>query len=169
MLIEEDEIKRLCDQGRLFRVEPLAWRETQERAIYVSRDIYRFLTQPSADPAANGDRRKLHRLFDRFISGQEISAAFKRNIKGSNIKRLSPPNAEVWEFKVKARPQLRVFGRFAAKDLFLAITGPVDRANCDFQAEKIRCQYEWSKLLPEHSPIHGSTIDDYISAKGISL
>ena len=71
----------------------------------------------------------------------------KRTLKGSNIKRLSPSSAEVWEFKVKTRQQIRVFGRFAAKDLFVAITGPVDRANCDFAAEKIRCQQEWSDLL----------------------
>jgi len=163
-----DAIGRLCDQGRLARVEPLDWRASQERVVYVSRDIYQFLQQNSSDAATNIDRRKLHRLFDRFISGQEISAAFKKNIKGSNIKRLSPSSAEVWEFKVKTRQQIRVFGRFAAKDLFVAITGPVDRANCDFEAEKIRCQQEWSDLLPGHSPIHGSTIDDYIS-KGISL
>jgi hypothetical protein len=168
MLIE-DEIKRLCDQGRLFAVEPLEWRENQEREVYVSPDINEFLTKTSSDPAVNADRRKLQRLFDRFISGQEITVAFRQSIKRSNMKRLYPPSAEVWEFKVRTRPQLRVFGRFAGKDLFLAITGPVDRPNCDHNVEIVRCQEEWAALLPKHSPIYGSTINDYISAKAISL
>lgn len=168
MLIEEA-IRRLCAASRLFRVEPLDWREDQKRIIYASRDIHRFLEETAADRETNIERRKLQRLFDRFISGAAISVAFRKNIIGSDMKRLSPSSVEVWEFKVKARPQLRVFGRFAQKDVFLALTGPVERRNCDYDVEITQCQQEWSRLLPEHSPIYGSTIYDYISAKGISL
>jgi hypothetical protein len=168
MLIE-NEIKRLHDHGRLFIVETLDWRDSQERVVYVSRDLHLFLTRQSANPATNADRRRLQRRFDRFISGQAITVAFNRNIKGSDIKRLSPKGAEVWEFKVQTKLQLRVFGRVRSDRRVIALTGPVDRPNCDYNAEIIRCQQEWHNLLPEHSPIHGSTINDYVSTKGIPL
>jgi hypothetical protein len=170
MLID-DEIKQLCEQGSLFCVEPLDWRGNRERAVYVSRDLYQFLVQPSVASAINDERRRLQRLFDRFILGAEITVAFKRNIKSSDMKRLWPPRQEVWEFKVRgrAKQQLRSFGRFAQTDVFVALTGPVDRQHCDYNAEIVRCQQEWGTLLPGRSPIHGSTIDDYISAKRISL
>jgi len=168
MLIGE-EIDRLRNRERLFLVESLDWRANRERVIYASRDLHQFLEHPSASPGRNAERRKLQRLFDRFISGQEIAVAFERRIKGSDLKRLTPRRAEVWEFKVRTRPQLRVFGRFAQTDVFLALTGPVDRAHCNYNEEITRCQQEWNTLLPAHSPVYGSTLNDYISAKGISL
>lgn len=165
-----DEIKHLCAQGRLFPVDALDWRAPVERTIYVSPDLHRFLTWKSTDAAANKDRRMLQRLFDRFISGQEISVALKQSIKGTNLKLLSPGKEEVWEFKVrKRRPQLRVFGRFAQIDVFVALTGPHDRPNLDYDAEIRRCQHEWDKVLPAHSPIHGRHVSDYIRSKGILI
>ena len=165
-----DTIKHLCDQGRLFEVRPLDWRAPIERKVYVSPDLHRFLTQPSSDKGANLDRRKLQRLFDRFISGRGISVALERRTKSSDLKRLSRGEDEVWEFKVRAaKPQLRVFGRFASVDIFIALTGPVDRRNCDYPGEIIRCQREWHTLLPEYSPVHGSQANDYISTNVVSL
>lgn len=170
MLIDAD-INRLCALGRLFRVESVEWRDSQERSVYVSRGLNQFLLEQSIDPTTNAGRRRLQRLFDRFISGQMISVAFRQSLKGSDMKRLSPKTEEVWEFKVRGRAklQLRVFGKFAQKDVFVALTGPVDRQDCDYKAEIVRCQQEWNRLLPGQSPVYGSTIDDYISAKRISL
>lgn len=81
MLIDA-EISRLCERGRLFRVESDEWRAEQRRTIYVSTDLNRFLIQEFTDLATNKDRRRVQRLFDRFISGEMISVAFKQNIKG---------------------------------------------------------------------------------------
>jgi hypothetical protein len=171
MLISE-RIERLCEERRLFRVEPLDWRGGREqRTVYVSRDLYRFIELPSTDPATNAERRRLQRLFDRFILGQEVSVTFGRRTRPSHIKRLSK-SAEVWEFKIRgrrAKHQARVFGRFAQADVFLALTGPVDRLECDYESEIARCQRQWDVLLPEHSPVYGNTIDDYISTKAIPL
>jgi hypothetical protein len=171
MLIAEA-IRDLCDQERLFRVEPLDFRGEEKRTIYVSRDIHDFLDARSGDSAVGAVRMRLQRLFDRFVLGQEISVSFGRRTKPTHIKRLSPKNAEVWEFKLsgrRAKHQARVFGRFAETDVFLALTGPIDRANCDYSGEIARCQAEWSVLFPQHSPVYGSKINDYISAKAILL
>src|SRR5277367_6493 len=108
-----DEIRRLCDQRQLFELKPLDWRAPIKRSIYVSPDLNCFLTQASASNQANQDRRRLQALFDRFISGETIVIAFQQHINGTDMKRLTPREAEVWEFKITKGPQLRIFARFA--------------------------------------------------------
>jgi hypothetical protein len=169
MLIQE-EIENLCRRGRLVALSSLDWRAPIKRRVYVSPDLHRFLNQQSASPETNRDRRRLQRLFDRFISGQVISVALKRYPKGSDLKRLSPKHEEVWEFKVRsATPQLRIFGRFAEVNEFVALTGPVDRSNCDYPSEIDRCQQEWNSLFPGYSPVRGSKASDYISTNVVPL
>jgi hypothetical protein len=170
MLID-DVMKPLLERGILALVEPMDFRANRERAIYASADLHRFLIQDSADSETNNNRRRVQRLFDRFTSGASISVVLERRLKGSDIKRLSPPQREVWEFKVKGRGQiqLRTFGRFYLRDAFVALTGPVDRPDCDYDAEMTRCEQEWNTILPGRAPIHGSTVDAYISTKRLSL
>jgi hypothetical protein len=166
-------VERLCEEEKLFRVEPLDSRSPQNaRTIYVSRCLYRFLETQSGVPETNALRRRLQSLFDRFVSGKEVHVALAPKVKGSDIKRLSPKNREVWEFKIRGRRgkgQARVFGRFAATDVFIALTGPVDRADCDYQGEICRCQRAWRELLPDYSPVCGRVLRDYISAKAVSF
>jgi hypothetical protein len=162
-----NEIRRLCDQRRLFELRPLDWHAPIKRPVYVSPDLNRFLTQASASNQANQDRRKLQALFDRFISGATIVIAFEQQINGTDMKRLTPRKAEVWEFKITKAPQLRVFARFALVDTVIALTGPVDRAGCNYPMEITRCQREWEKILSGYSPIYGSKVSDYISGTNV--
>jgi hypothetical protein len=169
MLIQ-DEIERLCDNGRLLEVEPLDWRTEKKRNLYVSRDIHRFLAHKSDDARTNKDRRMLQALFDRFISGNFISVGLEPPVMYTDIKRLSPAYAEVWEFKVgKKQCHLRVFGRFAALNTFVTLTGPVDRVGLDYSNEILRCQEEWRNLLDGQPPVYGRYESDYISPNGVSL
>ena len=166
MLIEQ-QIKRLCDNGVLVQIKPLDWRIQIKRPMYAARDLNRFLTQNAHTAQANGDRRRLQALFDRFISGQTISVAFERHIKATDMKRLTPKSAEVWEFKIRKGSQLRVFGRFALVNTIIALTGPVFRAGCNYSVEKTRCQQEWQKIFNGYSPVYGSKLSDYISGTNV--
>ncbi len=169
MLIK-DEIKRLCDTGRLVEIEPLDWRAERVRLIYASIDVDRFLNHESDDGGTNRDRRRLQALFDRFISGDFIAIGLEPPVMGTDIKRLSPATAEVWEFKVgKTHSQLRVFGRFAARNTFVALTGPVDRENLNYQTEIARCQQEWRNLFGRQPPLFGVRESDYISPNGFPV
>jgi hypothetical protein len=160
------EIKGLCDQKQLFEVKLLDWRAPIKRPVYVSPDLNDFLAQTSTSRETNKDRRRLQALLERFISGDYIVIAFKQSIMGTDMKRLMPKSAEVWEFKVK-KARLRVFGRFALVDTMFALTGPVDRAGCNYKAEISRCQYEWQNILDGHSPVYGSSTSDYISGTNV--
>jgi hypothetical protein len=166
-----DAIQRLCNKGSLFPVESLRWREPQIRTVHVSADLHRFLETKSGDASTNRDRRKLQALFDAFIAGDFVSATFEKDTMGTDLKRLQPPPAEIWEAKigVKKFVQFRVFGRFADYNHFVALTGPVDRTNIDTENEKIRCQDTWRNLFGDLSPHQGVTLDDYYSSAPIPL
>jgi len=161
-MLTENEVKILCDQTKVFKVNPDDWRAPIERAVYVSPAIHQFLNEASSDTY----RVRLQRLFDRFISGQVISVAFKRRFMGTEIKRLSPRRREVWEFKIRDRhrPQLRVFGRFADAKVFFALTGPVVRQDCDYDAEIDLCEDYWNNLAPGKTPVYGRTLNDYFGS-----
>jgi len=83
----------------------------------------------------------LQALFDSYISGDFLSVALEPSTMGTDIKRLHPGSAEVWEFKVtKTRDdQFRVFGRFTEVNVFVVLTGPVGRAGLNYPNEIIRC------------------------------
>jgi len=164
-----DAIQKLCQEEKLFPVESLRWRASQVRKIHVSADLHRFLETESSDAATNRDRRKLQALFDAFIAGDYVSATLEEATMRTDLKRLQPPRA-VWEVKIgkKKFVQLRVFGRFADYNHFIALTGPVDRTNIDTEAEKVRCQATWWNLFGYWSPRQGVTLDDYYSSAPIS-
>lgn len=166
-----DAIKDLCDRRQLFEVESLDWRTARTRRVYVSPDIHRFLTHKSTDRGTNKDRRRLQALLDRFISGDFVSVALEPPEMGTDIKRLSPASAEVWEFKVGTAKhlQFRVFGRFAERNVFLALTGPTARASVDYAKEIVRCQEKWRNLFGGQPPLYGRHEDDYVWPNGVAL
>jgi hypothetical protein len=170
-MLTEEEVNSLCDRGRLVLVDPLDWRSARARAIYASPGVYGFLTHKSADPGTNKDRLKLQALFDRFISGAFISVSLEPPVMRTDIKRLSRPSDEVWEFKVelKRHLQLRIFGRFALLNTFVALTGPADRTGVNYSTEIVRCQEEWRNLFDDKPPLYGSNEDDYIRPNAVSL
>jgi hypothetical protein len=165
MLIHK-EIKRLCEDGRLFLVDPLDHRASIKRPIYVSRALHEFLSTQSVSSETNEDRRSLLALFRRFISGDSMTVAFKPAIKGSDLKRLQPRGAEVWEFKERRR-QFRVFGRFADVDTMIVLTGPVDRVGLDYEKEKPLCQQAWQKIFGDIPPVFGRKLSDYFSGTNV--
>jgi hypothetical protein len=164
-------IQRLCDEGKLFPVESLRWRGPQIRKMHVSADLHRFLEKVSSDAGTNQDRRKLQALFDAFIAGDLVSATLEETTMGTDLKRLQPPQAEVWEVKIGSKKfvQFRVYGRFADYNHFIALTGPVDRTNVNAEAEKVRFQDTWRKLFGYFSPHQGVILDDYYSSAPISF
>jgi hypothetical protein len=78
---------------------------------------------------------------------------------------------EVWEIRSRdPKPGIRVFGRFAETDLFVALTwwwrsdlkGPKSK---QWRNAREGCKAEWQKLFPAYPAKSGTQINDYISAK----
>lgn len=163
MLIE-DAIERACTEGQLFQVKSMDWRAPTERLLYATPEVYRFLEEESTSPQINDNRRRLRALFEKFISGATLTITFRQSVQGTEMKRLQPDKCEVWEFKIqKRRTRLRVFARFASPESVVALTGPVDKAGIDYNAETIRCQIKWQQTFGDHVPLHGDKYNVYFA------
>ncbi len=106
-----------------------------------------------------------------FVKGRLIPVMLDstKNNQAVRMKRLKPPPTEIWTLRsVFDPPGLRVFGRFAGKDNFVALAcedrvglGPIRSRQWRYWME--RCEAEWQKRLPTHNPFSGDTVHDYLS------
>jgi len=164
-----DEIQRRCDENPplLHRLtvsskDPGIANAPTPRAMFISPEIKDFLD--SKRPLAQPARADL----ENFILGATIVAALYRDHKYCRMARLDRPADEVWEVRVlDSDPQLRIFGRFARRDVFVALIGPDEHeyveTDDDYEGVKTECQDEWRNLFGVRSPVRGKTIYDYIS------
>ena len=96
--------------------------------------------------------------------------------------RLDSPEDEVWDIRSRdPNPGLRVFGRFAEIDTFVALNWDprsvewhsrhplVDRDSLYWHFAIIECQNKWKALFPNDNPIHGKDIHDYVSSNVFSV
>ena len=103
----------------------------------------------------------------------KVEAAFSHFIEGGLVtedlvKQLKPEKFEHWEFRCrKPRPSIRVFGRFAMPDVFVA-THPRPRNelggmwSLQFEIEKLVCEDHWRSSILE-SPFTDAPIFRYES------
>lgn len=85
------------------------------------------------------------------------------------MKWLDPRRFEHWELRsVRPRPSIRVFGRFAAPDVFVA-THAVERAllgakwDVRWEIEKLVCEDEWHLALGDEPPFSADDYTRYIT------
>jgi hypothetical protein len=117
----------------------------------------------------------LRREFDRFVEGSVISLAlqpFKKR-KDAAIAILFPTEERVFDFRVrKPHPGIRVFGCFAARDVFVATNWeqrdrlptvlPPENDAEEWEKERKICLARWRQLTP-YEPFEGKSVHDYIS------
>lgn len=167
------EINNRIGEGRLHDLAPALPGMPVVRRIVASVEISGLVLGPWTEPDWEERCNYLRADFDRFITGQVIPVA--AGIIGgrhSFLKQLAPPRDEIWEIRSRdPDPSIRVFGRFAAKDVFIALTwskrpdlgGPESRAWRDACVE---CGTDWRNLFPAYDPVHGDTtrdFDDYVT------
>jgi hypothetical protein len=135
---------------------------TFEASLYT---IFPVMFLENGHPLAGDARADL----EAFILGQLIVVALKRDHKNCRMARLNKPADEVWELRIlDSDPQLRIFGRFASQDVFVALVGPIERDYLDsdeeFEEVKTHCKQDWVELFGlSYWPLTGRIIDDYIS------
>src|SRR5437016_499064 len=121
-----DEILGHVDGDRLFRLlPPLPRVGVPIRQMFVSTSIQSLIVGPWTDQAWEDRCNELRADLDMFTDGHSVITVAQKPFerKTSYLKRLYPERDEVWEIRsVDPSPQLRVFGRFAQNDLFIALT-----------------------------------------------
>ncbi len=105
---------------------------------------------------------------DAFVTGQIVAVRLppSKNVR-AHLAMLSEAEEEVWEFRCRdPSPQVRIFGRFAEKDTFIALLSKykTELANDDaYLAAKEDCKKEWRVWFPSYPPHTGTHANDYVS------
>jgi len=160
-----DHIRELLDK-QLFCLESVYFGEETPRSIFVSEEVKCALTHPFPE-----GREVLHAEFlqtlDAFLEHGEMTVAEDPRCKPSDalMARVEPVEDEFFDFRITApHPQIRAFGGFAEKDVFVIVTWNYrDAINDDFDGEVTRCKIEWQKLFDKTPPFKGKNLDEYLS------
>jgi hypothetical protein len=177
------EIDRRVATGALFLLEPALVGDPVERTMLISPEINRLLAGPWA---AESEARRANRLradLERFITGQYVGLCLTPyEAQPAYMGRLERPEDEVWDIRsVDPSPGLRVFGRFAEVDVFVALTW--QPRSKDWGGRKalesgkslnwhfaiLECHERWKELFPGFQPVHGSEVRDYVSANAFHV
>lgn len=173
MSIDQYELAKavLVDKS-LYALEPEAEGVRQERVLLLSKAMRTAIIDGPWSNEAEEDRLAgtLRADLERFVAGDLLRASLGgRNLAAEDMKRLAD-TYEVWEFKSDTNPKqgIRVFGRFAGFDLFVATHWQWRDALDDYGSqawnnEINRCKDDWFDLFKKQTPHTGDNIDAYLS------
>lgn len=164
-----DEINGRCSERRLRLLAPALVGSPCVRTIFVSAEIYAAVQGPWQEPDHEIRCARLRAYLDRFIEGHVVSVGrdpFKKKADAFLV-RLNEREDEVWEIRVRQpKPGIRVFGRFAERDCFVALTW-LGREMLDdphaWRNAREKCKAEWRRLFPTYDAHRGVDFDDYVS------
>lgn len=165
-----DVVRARIGERRLFLLRPVDPRLTTRRVMLMSEAVRRAaIDGPWQDEAEEFRLSAVLRAeLERFVLGGSLWVTLNGagRPKLEDMKRLRGAT-EVWEFKGKTRPQVRVFGRFAAKDVFVATHWKWRRDLPDddpskWKREFRRCRTTWTNLFHPYPPHTGVDVDDYV-------
>ena len=147
------------------------------RALFLSGEVKTLMDGPwkSADGATRSAR--LQADFEVFVRGEPVAMCLvPRKHGNATFGRLAEPEEEIWDFRSRQPlPVLRIFGRFAAPDTFIGFhwrprikpwngrSGLGAYDSIDWKQAKDECKNQWELLFPDHTPIHGDDIHDYVT------
>ncbi len=171
-----DEINKRVADGSLSILGP-AQGDPFKRTLALTPGLVGLLTGPWPDLIIERRCGKLRADLEYFVKGEPIAMSLTPyEHKTAFMGRLDKPQDEVWDIRSRdPDPGLRVFGRYAALDVFVAmICAPrsVEQAWLQRRALKegtslewhfaiLECQEIWKSLFPNHEPIHGDAPSDY--------
>ena len=170
-----DEINARVAEGQLLMMVPMLAGASQPRVIFVTSELFDQISGPRADSTETAKRMgRLRADFDHFSTGGLIVVSSGRE-GTAYMKQLDPPENEIWEIRSRdPKPSLRVFGRFADTDVFVA-TNMLDRRSLGEQGSRawrdecIRCGATWRRLFPTYGAHTGANINEYISSDVVDL
>lgn len=154
-----------------------------ERILVYTDQIRTVLEGPWTLPSCSSRAGRLRADLEAFVRGDRVSICLTPYEAGAAfLGRLAEPEDEVWDIRAREpNPALRLFGRFAAPDHFVAFDwrprskawngrAPLqDRHDPEWEKEKAKCVTQWVGLFPSHQPIHGRTIHEYVTKNAFSV
>jgi len=174
-----EEVKARIKEGRLFQLKPLNEKDNKRRTVLMSAEISQMIFGPWL-PGPMGFRcARLRGDLENIITAEHITVCWDPfKARDEQIGRLDRVQDEVWDLRSQEpKPGLRVFFRFAEKDVFVALTcAPrsvsvswlrrlplLDRTSREWRDAIIECRRGWRVLFPTYEPISGTSVDDYLT------
>jgi len=169
------EIASRVAEGRLRALGQAMPGAPDKRRIFAVPNVIEMLDGPW--PTSHFGRRAgaARALLESFLRGDEIVGRMPPSKDVHTVIALLDQAIEnVWEFRIgNPRPGVRILGRFAEQDTFVATnwvnredfrdptTGQDDSRR--WRDEVVRCKTVWNHLFPSYKPFAGSTLHDFIS------
>ena len=156
----ESEIGARVSEGRLILLRPLAPGTGMTRVLLMTEMVRDALDGPWSSTDDEDRFSRLRADLEHFATGRFIDPNYLKRMKKTE---------EVWTIRsVRPRPSLRVFGRFAMRDVLVA-THHRDRKTLggfisrEWRREIRYCKAQWRTLFPSYEPLSGEDINDYVS------
>ena len=176
-------IRRHVRAGRLYALEMIDASAPVERVLVFADPIRTLLDGPWTHPSCANRAARLRADLEAFVRGDPVSVCLRPYEAGAAFfGRLNRPDEEVWDVRLREpNPALRLFGRFAAPDHFVVFDWrprskpwngrePLgDRNDPGWDAEKEKCTTQWAALFPQHAPVRGESVHDYVTNNTISV
>jgi hypothetical protein len=138
------------------------------RTMFVSLEVYGDVRGPFPHHQT-GYRLSLFRGdLDGFTRGSWVSIADDPYNKKpwAFFAPVDPVRLGIWDIRSNGSdPQIRCFGGWAEKDVFVALTWAWRDDIRKFSVEAEECRKDWDRLFPSCPPYVGKTIDDYIKER----
>ncbi len=166
-----DEINRLVADGLLLHLAPAIPYARCVRVMFVSREIASLLDGPWQSRDFEIRAGRLRADLDAFTEGRILAVATHpyKKPKWAYMAQIDPPADEVWDIRSRdPKPGLRVFGRFAEKDVFVALLwrrreDMGGRESKEWRDSRESCKAEWRKLFLSYPAFSGDDNHDYLS------
>lgn len=161
------EITNRVYERRLAVFTQIMPRLPDRREIYLSPEIKQEIDGSRRNRVINRRFGHARALLETFVRGDMIVARWPPDKDVTAMMALlDPADKNVWEFRIgQPRPGLRIFGRFAAKDIFIGTHyyQREDLPEGEWTQEIKLCCHAWNSLFPAYLPLNGTGIHDFIS------
>lgn len=176
-------IKRHVRNGRLFPLEMSLESDRVLRGLFLSSEMKKLMEGPWTSAQCGSRVSRLQADFESYAKGESIVMSLEPfAAEDATFGRLDAPDDEVWDLRSRdPSPGLRVFGRFAAPNVFIAFDWyprsrnwngkqPLgDRHHQLWEIAKRNCQEQWSNLFPNYEALNGDQVQDYVTENAFSL
>lgn len=151
----------------------------EKRTVLMTEQVVRLVSGPWDDELMEDRCNRLRADLENILAGEPLRVCWQP-FKGEQfhqIGRLDKIEEEIWDIRSVDKPGLRVFFRFAEKDVLVATNCsprslPVPwlqrfplmaRDSKEWVEAKRECLREWAKVFPAHDAHRGTNVTDYLS------
>ncbi len=124
------DIQHRVTEGRLTKLIPIM-SNVHVRQIYLSAEVKSFMDGPWPTKKDENKAGRTRAILEDFVTGAEVVGRLppSKNVH-TVIALLEPASEEVWEFRIgEPKPGVRIFGRFADKDIFIGTSWDIESSS----------------------------------------